>query len=94
MQPSAFSRTDGGSSDPWFDMEASLVVGGQTYAESDEACCLPDDWTEIGNVPVGGSAIGRIPFDVPRAELDDAVLYLIITDPGGFDQAEGFFAVT
>jgi hypothetical protein len=89
-----FSRTEGGSSDPWFDMEASLVVGGQTYAESDEACCLPDAWDSIGNVPVGGSAVGRIPFDVPRAGLDDAVLYLIITDPEGFDQAEGFFAVT
>ncbi len=88
-----FSRMDGGSSDPWLDMEMSLVVRGQTYAESDEACCLPDDWDSLGKVPVGGSAIGQIAFDVPTAGLDDAVLYLIITDPRGFDQAEGFFAV-
>lgn len=88
------SRTDGGSSDPFFDMNMSLVVDGQTFAESDEACCLPDDWDSIGNVPVGGSAVGRIAFDVPTAGLDDAVLYLIITDPRTFDEAEGFFAVT
>lgn len=89
-----FNREDGGSSDPWFDMQASLVVSGQTYTESDEACCLPDDWDSIGNVPVGGSAVGRIPFDVPTAGLDDAVLYLIITDARTFEEAEGFFAVT
>jgi hypothetical protein len=89
-----FSRTSGGSSDPWFDMEASLTVQGQTYGEADDVCCLPDAWSDIGNVPDGGSAIGRIAFDVPKGGLDDAVLFLIITEPDGFDEAEGFFAVT
>jgi hypothetical protein len=89
-----FSRTSGGSETPWATMEAALVVNGQTYAESDEACCLPDAWDDIGKVPAGGSAVGRIAFDVPTAGLSDAVLFLTITDYDTFDEAEGFFAVT
>jgi hypothetical protein len=89
-----FSRTSGGSEDPWANMEAALVVNGQTYGEGDEACCLPDAWNDIGKVPTGGSAIGRIAFDVPKAGLSDAVLFLTITDSETFDEAEGFFAVT
>jgi hypothetical protein len=88
-----FTRTEGKSSDPYFDMEASLVVRGQTFPESDEACCLPDGWDAIGKVPTGGTGLGRIAFDVPRAGLEDAVLFLVITDPSGFDEAEMFFAV-
>jgi serine/threonine protein kinase len=86
-----FTRTEGKSSDLWSDMEASLVVRGQTFPESDEACCLPDAWDAIGKIPTGGSGVGRIAFDVPRAGLDGAVLFLVITDPSGFDEAEGFF---
>jgi hypothetical protein len=89
-----FSRESGGGSDPWWDIQASLVVNGETYAEADGACCLPDAWDEIGNVPVGGSAVGQMAFDVPTEGLEDAILYLIITDPRSFDEAEGFFAVT
>jgi hypothetical protein len=88
-----FGRTEGQSEDPWANMTAALVVRGQTYPESDEACCLPDDWTDIGKIPTGGSAVGRIAFDVPKAGLDTAVLFLTITDPEAFDEAEGFFAV-
>ncbi len=89
-----FARKEGGSEDPWANMDAALVVGGQTYPESDEACCLPDAWSDIGKVPTGGSAVGRIAFDVPKAGLNDAVLFLTITDPQSFDEAEGFFSVT
>ena len=32
-----FTRVEGGSGDVWFDTEASLVVRGQSYPESDEA---------------------------------------------------------
>jgi hypothetical protein len=88
-----FGRTEGQSEDPWANMTAALVVRGQTYPESDEACCLPDDWTDIGKIPTGGSAVGRIAFDVPKAGLDTAVLFLTITDSETFDEAEGFFAV-
>ena len=88
-----FSRTGGKSSDPYFDMQAALVVRGQSYAASDEACCIPDAWTDVGKVPSGGSDIGRIAFDVPKGGLDSAVLFLTITDPEGFDEAEGFVAV-
>jgi hypothetical protein len=88
-----FTRTEGQSSDPYFDMQASLVVRGQTFPESDEACCLPDGWDAINKVPTGGTGLGRIAFDVPRAGLDGAVLFLVITDPSGFDEAEMFFAV-
>lgn len=89
-----FARTDGASEDPWANIDAALVVGSQTYTESDEACCLPDAWSDIGKVPTGGSAVGRIAFDVPKAGLDDAVLFLTITDPQTPDEAEGFFSVT
>jgi hypothetical protein len=51
-----FTRTEGKSSDPYFDMQASLVVRGQTFPESDEACCLPDGWDAINKVPTGGRA--------------------------------------
>ena len=88
-----FSRSGEGSSDPYFDMDASLVVRGQSYADSDEACCIPDAWVDVGTIPSGGSGVGRIAFDVPKSGLDSAVLYLIITDPDTFDEAEGFFAV-
>jgi hypothetical protein len=89
-----FGRTDGASEDPWATMTAALVVGSQTYPESDEACCLPDAWADVGKIPVGGSGVGRIAFDVPKAGLGDAVLFLTITDSETFDEAEGFFAVT
>lgn len=89
-----FGRTEGGSEDPWANMTAALVVGGQTYPEATDACCLPDAWSDIGKVPTGGSAVGRIAFDVPKSGLDGAVLFLTITDPETFDEAEGFFAVS
>jgi hypothetical protein len=75
-------------------MTAALVVGGQSYPEADDACCLPDAWSDIGKIPTGGSAVGRIAFDVPKASLDGAVLFLTITDSQTFDEAEGFFAVS
>lgn len=75
-------------------MTAALVVADQSYPESDEACCLPDAWSDIGKVPTGGSAVGRIAFDVPKASLDEAVLFLTITDAQTFDEAELFLSVT
>lgn len=83
-----FTRTGGGSANVWLGSEASLVVRGDAYPESQEACCLPDDWSDIGTIPEGGSATGTIPFDVPKGGLDSAVLYMLI------DDTEGFFKVS
>ena len=89
-----FARTEGSSEDPWANMSAALVVRGQTYPEDTDACCLPDAWSDIGKIPTGGDAVGRIAFDVPKAGLDAAVLFLRVTDSETFDEAEGFFAVS
>jgi hypothetical protein len=70
-------------------MSAALVVRGQTYPEDTDACCLPDAWSDIGKIPTGGDAVGRIAFDVPKAGLDAAVLFLRVTDSETFDEAEG-----
>ncbi len=85
-----FTRTEGGSADVWLDTssEASLIVRGESYREAEEACCLPDAWSDIGTIPEGGSATGTIAFDVPKGGLDSAVLYMLI------DNTEGFFKVS
>jgi hypothetical protein len=70
-------------------------VNRQTYGDSDEACCLPDAWSDIDKVPPGVRPLVGLHFDVPKAGLSDAVLFLTITDyENTFNEAEGFFAVT
>jgi hypothetical protein len=54
-----FGRTEGRPEDPWASTTAALVVRGQTYLESDEACCLPDDWTDIGKDLSGCARLGN-----------------------------------
>jgi hypothetical protein len=41
-----------------------------------------------------GLAVGRIAFDVSKAGLSEAALFLTIFDSETFDEAAGFFAVT
>lgn len=88
-----FSRTSGNSADPFWDMEPALMVSGQSYGDSDDVYGLPDDWIDVGKVPPGGSGIGRFAFDVPKAGLESAVLYLVVTDQDTFDDADVFLGV-
>lgn len=85
--------TGNGSSDPYSDLTwAGISADGTQYGGSSTFAVVPNDLSNVGNVPSGANAIGNVVLLVDSDAVDGLVLYLE-GYTASFNTQGAFFAV-